>query len=196
MPERISIATTDLPARIGVEVLAGRRVSKVRADGVRLADGDFLPGGLVVRAAGVKGPEVLKEIGEMETTRTNQLLAAPTLRTTRDPDIFGMGDCAACPRPDGKGFLPPRAQAAHQRASHMVGQMDRRLAGQALTDFVYRDFGSLVLLGKYSTVGSLMGKSMFIAGHFARLMYRSTTRCTRPRCMAGRRCCGGRRRGW
>ncbi|MFZ4411083.1 MAG: NAD(P)/FAD-dependent oxidoreductase [Paracraurococcus sp.] len=177
LPERISIATTELLRKIGVEVLAGRRVSEVRADGVCLADGDFLPGELVVWAAGVKGPEVLKEIAGLETTRTNQLLVEPTLQVTRDANIFAMGDCAACPRPDGKGFLPPRAQAAHQQASHMVGQMDRRLAGKPLTPFVYRDFGSLVSLGKYSTVGSLMGflvgKSMFIEGTFARIMYRS-----------------------
>jgi NADH dehydrogenase len=177
LPERISIATTELLAKIGVEVLAGRRVSEVRADGVCLADGDFLPGELVVWAAGVKGPDVLREIGGLETTRTNQLVVEPTLQTTRDPDIFALGDCAACPRPDGKGNIPPRAQAAHQQASHMIGQIERRLAGKPLTPFVYRDFGSLVSLGKYSTVGSLMGflvgKSMFIEGYFARLMYRS-----------------------
>jgi NADH dehydrogenase len=46
-----------------------------------------------------------------------------------------------------------------------------------LRTYTYRDFGSLVSLGKYSTVGNLMGfvigRSMFIEGHFARLMYRS-----------------------
>ena len=43
--------------------------------------------------------------------------------------------------------------------------------------FVYKDFGSLVSFGEYSTVGNLMGflagKSMMIEGFFARLMYRS-----------------------
>jgi NADH dehydrogenase FAD-containing subunit len=69
------------------------------------------------------------------------------------------------------------AQAAHQQVPHMIGQISRRLAGQPLTPFVYRDFGSLVSLGRDSTVGSLMGflvgRSMFIEGYFARLMYRS-----------------------
>jgi len=59
----------------------------------------------------------------------------------------------------------------------MLRQIRRRLDGQPLEPFVYRDFGSLVSLGDYSTVGSLMGfivgKSMFIEGYFARLMYRS-----------------------
>jgi NADH dehydrogenase len=51
------------------------------------------------------------------------------------------------------------------------------LAGQSLAPWHYRDFGSLVSLGEYSTVGSLMGglmgRSLWIEGLFARLMYRS-----------------------
>ena len=104
----------------------------------------------------------------------------PTLQVTRDADVFAIGDCALCPRDPARpeaGAVPPRAQAAHQQASHMVGQIRRRLAGEALTPFTYRDFGSLVSLGEYSTVGNLMGflsgRSMMIEGWFARLMYRS-----------------------
>jgi NADH dehydrogenase len=122
------------------------------------------------------GPEVLRDIAGLETNRLNQLVVTPTLQTTRDLDIFALGDCAACPR-GGGAWVPPRAQAAHQQASLMVEQIDRRLAGRPMAEFTYRDFGSLVSLGRYSTVGSLMGflvgKSMFIEGYFARLMYRS-----------------------
>jgi NADH dehydrogenase len=73
--------------------------------------------------------------------------------------------------------VPPRAQAAHQQASHLLRQIKRRFAGQPLEDFHYRDFGSLVSLGEYSTVGSLMGRliggSLTVEGSFARLMYLS-----------------------
>jgi NADH:ubiquinone reductase (H+-translocating) len=73
--------------------------------------------------------------------------------------------------------VPPRAQAAHQQASHMVGQIRRRLAGQPLRDYRYRDFGSLVSLGEFSTVGNMMGGliggSLMVEGYFARLMYLS-----------------------
>src|SRR5262249_48667112 len=50
-----------------------------------------------------------------------------------------------------------RAQAAHQQATHVVKQIRRRLAGELPQPWHYRDFGSLVSLGEYSTVGSLMG---------------------------------------
>ncbi len=84
---------------------------------------------------------------------------------------------AACLLGDSGATIPPRAQAAHQQASHMVRTLRGRLGGLAPQPFVYRDFGSLVSLGRYSTVGSLMGfmvgRSLFIEGYFARMVYRS-----------------------
>ena len=59
----------------------------------------------------------------------------------------------------------------------MVRQIERRLRGEPLLPFRYRDFGSLVSLGKHSTVGNLMGflfgRGLFIEGLFARVMYHS-----------------------
>jgi NADH dehydrogenase len=144
---------------------------------VRLADGTVIDAELVVWAAGVKADPVLADIGGLETNRINQLVVRPTLQTTRDDTIFALGDCAACPWPGHDRPVPPRAQAAHQQASHLLRQVKRRFAGQALEDFRYRDFGSLVSLGEYSTVGSLMGRlvggSLTVEGTFARLMYLS-----------------------
>lgn len=176
LPERISDSTTALLHSLDIDVRTGAKVAEVRADGVVLEDGAFIAAELVVWAAGVKAPDVLRDFGGLETNRQNQLVVLPTLQTTRDPDVFAIGDCASCPQ-EGQGPVPPRAQAAHQMASHMVGQIERRLAGRPLRPFRYRDFGSLVSLGKYSTVGSLMGfavgRSLFVEGLFARLMYRS-----------------------
>ena len=177
LPERISTATADLLASLGVEVRAGALVAEVRADGVVLATGELIPSELVVWSAGVKAPDFLRDFGGLESNRINQLVVGPTLQTTRDPDIFAIGDCASAPRAGADAPVPPRAQAAHQMASHLLRQLGRRLDGLPPEPFVYRDFGSLVSLGKYSTVGSLMGfvvgRSMFIEGLFARIMYRS-----------------------
>ena len=155
------------------------KVAEVQPDGVRLADGRSVPAELVVWAAGVKAADFLKDIAGLETNRSNQLLVRPTLQATRDDDIFVIGDCAACPWPEANagqgGIVPPRAQAAHQQATHVVGQIKRRLAGQPLKTYRYRDFGSLVSLGEFSTVGNMMGGliggSLMVEGLFARLRY-------------------------
>jgi NADH dehydrogenase len=175
LPKRISEAVQRLLGKLDVEVRSGARVTKVAADGVQLADGSFIPSELVVWTAGVKAPEVLRDLGGLEVNRINQLVVEATLRTTRDPHIFAIGDCAACPRQGQPTPVPPRAQAAHQEAAHMVQQIERQLRGKPLVPYTYRDFGSLVSLGNYSTVGNLMGflfgRGIFVEGLFARLMY-------------------------
>jgi NADH dehydrogenase len=177
LPERISEVTRRLLDQMGVEVRTGAKVTEVTADGLQLADGSFIASELVVWAAGVKAPEVLQHLDGLEVNRINQLVVGPTLQTTRDPCVFAIGDCAACPRRGEPTSVPPRAQAAHQEAAHMVRQIERRLRGEPLLPYTYRDFGSLVSLGRYTTVGSLMGflfgRGMFIEGLFARVMYRS-----------------------
>ena len=178
LPERLSIAALKLLESLSVHVHTASKVAEVGATGVKLANSTFLPAELVVWAAGVKAPDFLRNLDGLETNRIYQLLVLPTLRTTHDENIFALGDCAACPwqdRPDAS--VPPRAQAAHQQATHLVKQIRRRLAGELPQPWHYRDFGSLISLGEYSTVGSLMGGllggNLWIEGLFARLMYRS-----------------------
>ena len=91
-------------------------------------------------------------------------------------DIYALGDCAACPTAEG-GWVPPRAQAAHQQASYLVAALTRRAQGQPAPDrpYVYKDHGSLVSLGTQSSVGNLMGNlfrsTWFVQGLLARTMY-------------------------
>jgi NADH dehydrogenase len=177
LPERISKAALEILQGIEVEVHTGARVSEVTAKGVKLASGNFIPSELVVWAAGIKAPKFLSNLDGLETNRINQLVVTPTLQTTRDPKIFAMGDCAACPREGFDSPVPPRAQAAHQEASHLAKQLRRLIEGKQLAPYRYRDFGSLVSFGDYSAVGNLMGflvgRNLFIEGYFAKLMYRS-----------------------
>lgn len=175
LPERLSKATLELLRGLNVQVLTGERVTAVHADGVETAGGRRIPAELTVWAAGIKAPEFLREIDGLETNRVNQLVVTDRLVTTRDPDVFAIGDCASCPWPGHERPVPATAQAAHQQSSHLAKMMPRRLAGKALKPWRYRDFGSLISLGEYSTVGSLMGALMggtvFVEGLFARFMY-------------------------
>jgi NADH dehydrogenase len=175
LPERLSKATLALLQDLKVQVLAGERVTGVDADGVVTASGRKVPAELTVWAAGIKAPDFLAALDGLESNRINQLAVAQTLATTRDPDIFAIGDCASCPWPGHQRPVPATAQAAHQQASHLAKMLTRRLAAKSLQPWLYRDFGSLISLGEYSTVGTLMGAlvrgSLFVEGHFARFMY-------------------------
>jgi NADH:ubiquinone reductase (H+-translocating) len=182
LPERLSAAAAELLAGLDVAIRVDTRVAAITAEGVTLAGGEHLAAELVVWAAGIKAPDFLAGkdgtgIDGLESDRINRLVVRPTLQTARDDDIFALGDCASCTLPGHAMPVPPRAQAAHQEASLLVRSMVARLEGRALPNFVYRDFGSLVSFGAYSTIGSLMGAlvggSLRVEGLFARLMYRS-----------------------
>jgi NADH dehydrogenase len=165
LPDYIADETLRTLERLGVRVLTGERVVEVTADRVKTATGHEVEADFTVWAAGIRCAEVLRELGGLETNRLNQLAVHETLATTRDADVFAMGDCAAAPWKDGRP-VPPRAQAAHQQASHLAGTIARRLDGREPLPFRYRDFGSLVSLGNYQSVGTLMG---FVTGGTVRL---------------------------
>jgi NADH dehydrogenase len=182
LPERLSAAAAELLVGLGVTIRVETRVAAITEAGVTLADGEHLAAELVVWAAGIKAPDFLAGkdgagIDGLEIDRINRLIVRPTLQTTRDDDVFALGDCASCTLPGHTTPVPPRAQAAHQEASLLVRSMRARLKGEPLPSFVYRDFGSLVSFGAYSTIGNLMGGlvggSLRVEGLFARLMYRS-----------------------
>jgi NADH dehydrogenase len=179
LPPKLSNLVELELSKLRVHLYTGERVTEVTDKGVHTHSGRFIPSVLVVWAAGIKAPDFLREIDGLETNRINQLIVKRTLQTTVDENIFAFGDCAACPWIGNAGeSVPPRAQAAHQQASMLIKSVKCRVAGKAeLPEFTYRDYGSLVNLGNYTTVGNLMGSlsgsSLFIEGLFARLMHQS-----------------------
>lgn len=176
LPERLSKATLAQLTGIGVEVLLGERVVEVTPEGMKTHSGRFIPAALKVWAAGIKAPDFLSTVEGLETNRINQVLVRQTLQATTDDDIYAIGDCAACPWPEKNSNVPPRAQSAHQMASLVLKNIKRRGEGKPPLDYKYTDYGSLVALGKYSTVGSLMGNllgTVMIEGLIARLVYLS-----------------------
>lgn len=175
LPPRMSASVTRELERIGISVLVEQRVIGVDADALLLADGSRVEAEIKVWAAGIRGPECLLHNDGLELNRIRQLVVRRNLLTTRDDHIFALGDCAAFP-PDAQGRgVPPRAQAAHQQANFVTRAVRRRLHdNNNLGEYHYRDYGSLVALGHYSTVGNLMGAitgNIWISGFVARLMY-------------------------
>ncbi|MGM3192843.1 NAD(P)/FAD-dependent oxidoreductase [Dickeya dadantii subsp. dieffenbachiae] len=179
LPPRISGAAHHELTKLGVRVLTKTMVTSAQQNGLNTKDGEFIDADLMVWAAGIKAADAMKDIAGLETNRINQLVVEPTLQTTRDPAIFAIGDCASCPQPGG-GFVPPRAQAAHQMASRCYANILALMNNQSLKPYVYKDHGSLVSLSKFSTVGSLMGNlmrgSVMVEGRIARFVYISLYR--------------------
>ena len=178
LPVKISTSVESELRKLNVKLFLGERVTKVTKNGIETQSGKKIISSLVVWAAGIKAPEFLSQIKGIETNSIHQIKVESTLESTSNADIFAFGDCAACPVKPGSDLLvPPRAQAAHQQASMLYKSIKSKVLkpNKALANYVYKDYGSLVNLGRYSTVGNLMGSllggSMFVEGLIARLMY-------------------------
>ncbi len=180
LPERIGRDVHQTLEHIGVQVMTGTAVSSVTAEGLETVDGRFIPATLKVWAAGIRAPLFLKDLDGLESNRMNQLVVKPTLQTTRDDNVFALGDCAACPLGDGSHKnVPPRAQAAHQQASLLARSIRLRIENKTLPEYRYQDYGSLVSLSRFGAVGYLMGNLLGrvrVEGWLARIFYISLYR--------------------
>ncbi|GGW78006.1 NAD(P)/FAD-dependent oxidoreductase [Alteromonas halophila] len=176
LPERIAASARQALSKLSIDVKEGCKVVEADEQGFVTGEDSRLDADLMVWAAGVKAPPMLADMGAFETNRVNQILVRDTLQSTRNDEIFVIGDCCGVQRDDGS-WVPPRAQSAHQMAETVNDNLRRALNDKPLKAFTYRDYGSLVHLSKYSTVGSLMGSlansSMFVEGRLARLVYKS-----------------------
>jgi NADH:ubiquinone reductase (H+-translocating) len=175
LPAPVSDAAAKLLAGRGVTVVCDCKVAKVEPGAVYDSTGAIYQADLCVWAAGIKAPRMLKGLG-LPINRLDQLEVDTTLKVSGSSDIYAMGDCAFCVMQNGRA-VPPRAQAAHQEAAYLARRLLADVRGGRLsqTTYVYSDHGSLVSIGRASTVGSLMGvlggAGFFVEGLFARLMY-------------------------
>ncbi|NOQ81805.1 MAG: FAD-dependent oxidoreductase [Methylophaga sp.] len=177
LPENLSTATEKELGKLGVTLFTNERVVEITKDAIKTESGKSISAAIKVWAAGIKAPDFLKDIAGLETNWMNQLVVKQTLQTTLDDDIYAIGDCCACKWIGEDQNVPPRAQAAHQMASLTYKSISHRMANKPIPEYHYHDYGSLVSLGRYSTVGNMMGNlskgSLMIEGFMARMMYLS-----------------------
>ena len=176
LSEKIAEHTMEQLNRLGIEVLTSHRVAKVDEDQIYFADGSSLEAEIKVWAAGIKAPEVLAKLKELEKDNINRLKVYATLQTLSDPDIFVFGDCAHCQPEADQPVLGPRAQVASQQAAFLVRALKAHIKGESyLPMFKFSDKGSLVSLSQNSAVGELLGQ-VNVQGFVAKSMYVSLYR--------------------
>jgi NADH dehydrogenase len=174
LPVKIANSAKSALTKLGIHVLEGTRIIKAQKEGFVTKEEVLIEADLLVWAAGVKAPDFIQNLNFFETNRAQQILVNANLQSTVSDQIFVIGDCCGFKQEDGT-WVPPRAQSAHQMAGAAAINLKNIIKSKPLVHYRYTDYGSLVHLSKYSTVGSLMGSlsnsSMFIEGRLARLVY-------------------------
>ena len=150
-PETLRNAARASLVRLGIEVREGIAVTAVDSRGVMIGS-ERVDAGTVLWAAGVAASSLVKTLG-VPLDRAGRVIVEPDLSIPGHPEVFVVGDAAAAMQ--GGKLLPGVAQTAMQGARHAAKNILRRLKGQPTTRFVYRDLGSMAIVGRRAAISDL-----------------------------------------
>lgn len=140
--------------RQGIEVRTRARVTAVLPGGVELAEGESMPAGLVVWAAGVKGHPALACLA-VARDRLGRVVVNSQLRVPGYPEVYGAGDAVTVEgKPQASVPIIPAA-LAHGRlaAENILADLE----GRSLKPIEFAPRGMLVSLGEKDAVVEIMG---------------------------------------
>ncbi len=141
MPERLREAAVKTLWRKWIDVRFGAQVADYDGKQIRLKSG--------VRAS------PLNATLDLPASRQGRISVEPTLQVTAHPEVFIIGD-AAYQEHNGEP-LPMVAPVAIQMGRFVARNIKRRLRGQPLEPFRYRDQGTLATIGRNAAVANVYG---------------------------------------
>lgn len=150
---------------MGVETRFGNPVKHIEPGLVRIGDED-VPCATVLWAAGVKASSLGRALG-VEVDRAGRVPVQPDLSIAGHPEVFVAGDLASLKVGDKP--VPGVAPAAMQMGRHAAMNVARSIAGKPTTAFVYRDKGSMAIVGRNKAVAQI--GSVKFSGVFAWLAW-------------------------
>jgi NADH dehydrogenase len=150
-PEALSARAARSLGDIGVEVRTGAPVTQVERGTVVVGE-ERLPAAVVLWAAGVAPSPLGRSLGA-PLDRTGRVLVGPDLTIPGHPEVFVVGDLAACADAAGRP-LPGLAPVAIQQGRHAARNILRACRGRRLEVFRYRDRGMLATIGRAQAVAA------------------------------------------
>ena len=152
--------------RDGISVRTGAVVASVEKGVVRLANGEAIPYGFIVWAAGNAPTDLTTSLG-FEMSAGGRIKVGTDLLVPGLPHVYALGDCAAAGDPP----MPATAQIAQQQGKYLAKAIANRLKGKLVRPFRRRDFGMLAYLGAGKALADLPQAKW--AGWTAWLFWRS-----------------------
>ncbi|WP_083422971.1 NAD(P)/FAD-dependent oxidoreductase [Stigmatella aurantiaca] len=153
-PEPLARRARQSLERLGVEVRAGARVTRIDETGVFVGD-EHIPARTKLWAAGVAASPLARSLG-VELDRAGRVPVSPELTLPGRKDVFVIGDLASLQQ-DGHP-IPGVAPAAMQQGKHAASNILRQLQGKPMEPFRYNDRGTFSVIGRGAAVGIAMAR--------------------------------------
>jgi NADH:quinone reductase (non-electrogenic) len=153
-PETLSRYAEQHLIGLGVRVITGHAVTRCSSLGVSLDDGQEVPAGTLIWAAGVTASPAAAWL-EADHDRAGRVRVGADLTLPGDPRIFVVGDTALFIQ-DGHP-LPGLAPTAKQMGRYAAAAIRARLSGETPPPFRYRHYGDLATIGRNAAVVALHG---------------------------------------
>ncbi|MEA5460102.1 NAD(P)/FAD-dependent oxidoreductase [Arcicella sp. LKC2W] len=154
MSKNAQIKSKEYLEQLGVNVRLSTRVTDFDGKYVYINDGTTIRTNNLVWAAGVKAntieginPEVLVRGGRMKVNRYNQVEGYE--------NIFALGDVAFMTEDKYPNGHPQVAQPAIQQGKLLAKNLRKLIRGNTLTEFFYKDLGSMATVGRNLAVVDL-----------------------------------------
>ncbi|MBS0208006.1 MAG: NAD(P)/FAD-dependent oxidoreductase [Planctomycetes bacterium] len=156
-PKELSARAQRDLERMGVEVRLNSIVTNVTRRGVTVGN-EVIPVRNVFWAAGVKASALGQSLG-VPLDKAGRVIVGPDLTIPGHPEVFVVGDLAAAKSADTGRPVPGVAQGGIQMGRYAGSTIAReaaaRTARTARSAFVYRDKGSLAIIGKAKAVAHI-----------------------------------------
>jgi NADH:ubiquinone reductase (H+-translocating) len=155
--------------KLGVTVLTETMVEDIGTHYVRTRRGEqreTIRAGTILWAAGVKASlfgEILAQRTGAQLDRGGRVLVNGDCSLPNHPEIFVTGDLARLTDARGRE-VPGLAQGAIQQGRYVARLLLARARGKTPKPFIYRDFGSMAVIGMNHAVGDL--RFMKVTGMF------------------------------
>jgi NADH:ubiquinone reductase (non-electrogenic) len=154
--------------RDGITIRLESPVTEVGADHLRLKEGEILPAGVVLWAAGFAPTPFVAGLS-CQRGYSGRLVTDDFLRLPGQENVFALGDCA-CPRGQD---LPQLAQVAEQQGKYLGDLLNLRCRGLAPRPFAWRSRGTSSLIGGGKAIVQSPGGSRTFSGFLAYQLWRS-----------------------
>ncbi|MDG1570847.1 NAD(P)/FAD-dependent oxidoreductase [Robiginitalea sp. M366] len=156
MSEEASAKALTYLQELGVQVKLNSRVASYHDDRIYLEDGTSFPTDTVLWTAGVRANPV-KGLPKPCEGKGQRILVDTCNRVIGVPEVFAIGDVAACITEEDPRGLPMMAPVAQQQGRHLAQNFRRLLRKEELLPFTYNNKGVMATVGRVRAVVDLPG---------------------------------------